>query len=149
MEYLIRNFQEGDTTSLIVLCGKHAAHEQAHYEPKGKAMKLKSVLLSSPPALHCWVVVVDGNVVGYASFTFDFSTWDAGYYLHVDCIFLDEPFRGLGIGKDLMNRLLQVAVQRGCINMQWQTPAFNNQAIQFYNRLGAQSLDKKRFFINF
>ncbi len=148
MEYLIRDFQEGDITPLIELCRKHAAYEQAYYDAEGKDMLLKSALLSFPAPLHCWVVVVGGEVVGYATYTFDFSTWNARYYLHLDCIFLDEPFRGHGIGKDLMNRLLYVASERGCTNMQWQTPVFNEHAIRFYSRLGAQSLDKKRFFIN-
>ena len=41
MEYLIRDFQESDIDQLIILCTKHAAHEQADYDPKDKADVLK------------------------------------------------------------------------------------------------------------
>ena len=41
MEYLIRDFQESDIDQLIILCAKHAAHEQSDYDPKDKAITLK------------------------------------------------------------------------------------------------------------
>ena len=87
------------------------------------------------------------EVAGYATFTFDFSTWDAKYYLHVDCIYIEEKFRRLGIGKAVMKRLVDVAKSNNCVNLQWQTPVFNKMAIRFYERIGGKSLDKKRFFI--
>ena len=57
MEYLIRDFQERDIDQLIILCTKHAAHEQADYDPKNKAALLKKALLSDNPCLRCWIVM--------------------------------------------------------------------------------------------
>jgi GNAT superfamily N-acetyltransferase len=148
MEYLIRKFKSSDIAQLVELCRDHAIFEQAEYNPTGKANLLKSELLSPTPTLYCWVVVVQEALVGYVTYTFDFSTWDARYYLHVDCIFLKENVRYLGIGKNLMQRLVNVAREKGCVNMQWQTPTFNENAIKFYARIGAKGIDKKRFFIN-
>ena len=147
MEYLIRDFQERDIDQLIILCTKHAAHEQADYDPKNKAALLKKALLSDSPCLRCWIVMAKNEVAGYATFTFDFSTWDAKYCLHVDCIYIEEKFRRLGIGKAVMKRLVDVAKSNNCVNLQWQTPVFNKMAIWFYERIGGKSLDKKRFFI--
>jgi len=147
MEYLIRDFQEHDIDQLIILCTKHAAHEQSDYNPKDKAGRLKNALLSDDPCLRCWIVMIKNEFVGYATFTFDFSTWDARYYLHLDCIYLEKKFRGLGIGKEIMKRLLAAARKKNCINLQWQTPVSNESAIRFYGRVGGKALDKKRFFL--
>lgn len=132
MEYLIRDFQETDVHQLVILCAKHAALEGARYNPEGKAILLKKALLSNEPRLHCWVVISEGQVAGYATFTFDFSTWDAHYYLHLDCIFLEERIRGFGVGKEIIKRLIENARRTNCINLQWQTPVSNEQAIRFY-----------------
>ena len=92
MEYLIRNFQKADLDSLISLCARHAAHEQCEYDVNKKIL-LKRALLSNKPCLYCWIVTVKDKAVGYATFTFDFSTWDAGHFLHMDCLYLDENYR--------------------------------------------------------
>ena len=148
MEYLIRDFQEDDIDDLIQLCAKHAAHELSDYDETGKAARLKNALLSSTPPLHCWIVEVNELIVGYATFTFDFSTWNACRYLHVDCIYIEDNFRGRGIGAVIMNRLKNVARENGCVNVQWQTPVFNKKAIRFYEKINARGLDKKRFYID-
>lgn len=148
MEYLIRDFQDGDIDALIQLCARHAAHELHDYDEIGKASRLKNALLSPIPPLHCWIVIVKELIVGYATFTFDFSTWDARHYLHVDCIYIEENFRGHGIGADIMSRLKNVARDKECVNVQWQTPLFNKKAIRFYEKINAKGLDKKRFYIS-
>jgi GNAT superfamily N-acetyltransferase len=147
MEYLIRDFQESDIDQLIRLCANHAAYEQSEYDPMNKAVQLKNALLSDHPCLRCWIVAVKGELAGYATYTFDFSTWDAKYYLHLDCLYLEEQFRGLGIGKAIMARLVEIAKKNNCVNLQWQTPVFNEMAIRFYERIGGKALDKKRFSI--
>ena len=86
-------------------------------------------------------------MAGYATFTFDFSAWDAKSYLHLDCIYLDEQFRGFGISKEIMKRFIKIASGKDCVNLQWQTPVFNKQAIRFYRRIGGKAMDKKRFYI--
>jgi GNAT superfamily N-acetyltransferase len=148
MEYLIRDFQEGDIDSLIELCAKHAAHELSDYDVTGKASRLKIALLSASPALHCWIVIAKGQVIGYTTFTFDFSTWHACHYLHLDCIYIEKNFRGHGIGAVIIKRLIKIAKYKGCVNVQWQTPVFNENAIRFYERIGGKALAKKRFSIS-
>lgn len=147
MEYLIRDFQEADAVHLIELCAKHAAYEQNQYDPTGKDVLLKTEVLSLSPSLHCWMIEVNDKLVGYATFTFDFSTWDAGHFLYLDCLFIEENFRGYGIGAEIIRRLVEVAKKKGCVNVQWQTPVFNENAIRFYERMGGKALDKKRFSI--
>ena len=86
------------------------------------------------------------NLVGYATFTKQFSTWDAAFYLYLDCLFLKEEVRGKGAGRQLMDKVKDDAREENCKLIQWQTPDFNTSAIQFYQKLGAVSKTKERFF---
>jgi hypothetical protein len=53
--------------------------------------------------------------------------------------------RGLGIGTAIMHKITKIALDRGCLNIQWQTPDFNLPAIEFYGRLGTVKKNKVRF----
>lgn len=148
MEYVIRNCELKDLADLVTLCAKHAAYEKSEYCEAEKESKLRQALFSDNAPLHCWLVVVDNNIAGYATYTFDFSTWNAGYFLHLDCLYLEEHVRGAAIGKEIINNLICEAKKRDCVNIQWQTPVFNERAIRFYRRMGARSTAKQRFTLS-
>jgi len=142
----IRNAIEKDIPQIIELCKAHAKYEQSSYKTEGKAECLTKYLFEEPNGLQCFVVEQDEILVGYATFIKQFSTWDADYYLYLDCLFLKEETRGKGIGKQLMLKVKDFATSESCIAVQWQTPDFNTRAIKFYKNLGATSLTKERFF---
>lgn len=145
MEYLIRVCTEKDLDKILMLCRQHAEYEQAAYNPEGKKERLFNALFSENKQLHCIVAEVKGTVIGYATYTFDFSTWDAQQFIYLDCLYLEDEYRNYGIGQALMNTVKEKGVEKACINMQWQTPDFNNGAIRFYKRMGGTSKDKVRF----
>jgi GNAT superfamily N-acetyltransferase len=148
MESTLRYAELEDLVHLIGLCADHAAYEQSPYDSSGKAERLGRFLFSDAPELFCLVVECEGAIVGYATFMKEFSTWDADYYVHMDCLFLREPYRHQGIGKRLIQRIVQFARHKGISRIQWQTPASNGAAIRFYDSLGATSLAKQRFFMD-
>ena len=83
--------------------------------------------------------------LGYVSFTFDYSTWEAAKFLYMYCLFIRLECRSIGIGGEIMTRLNKLAKKMKCANAQWQTPQFNTRAIKFYNRIGAVGKKKVRF----
>jgi len=148
MEYTIRNCEQADLPKLIILCKKHAEFEKADYDPEGKEEGLKEELFSKNPKLFCLVVATDDNIVGYVSYNFSYSTWSAGDFIYMDCLFLEESARNFGIGEVLINKLKEIGKSKNCVNMQWRTPQFNERAIKFYNRIGAKGKDKICFFLD-
>lgn len=145
MEYQIRAVQAQDLPALVELCRKHAAYEQASYDSTNKEELLSKALFAENPKLFCQVVESNRQLVGYASYTFDYSTWDAGIFLYLDCLYLEPEYRGLGIGEEIMQKLKEIARQNTCVNIQWQTPDFNTRAIGFYERVGGVGKNKVRF----
>jgi GNAT superfamily N-acetyltransferase len=148
MEHIIRKCEKSDLPTLVELCQKHSDYEQAAYNPKGKQELLTKAIFSDKQKLFCYVIESNRQLAGYFSYTFDFSTWDAKGFLYLDCLYLEPEFRGFGIGELVFDKLKRIAKQNDCINIQWQTPIFNNRAIKFYNRIGGTGKDKIRFFID-
>ena len=145
---VIRFIKPRDLDGLVVLCQEHAEYEKSDYVSLGKKESLSKHLFAKDPTLYCLVLELDSQLIGYATFMKQFSTWDSAFYLYMDCLFLNELSRGLGLGELIMNRIKTEAVNLGCDLIQWQTPDFNTGAIRFYNRIGATSKTKERFFLN-
>ena len=65
-----------------------------------------------------------------------------------DCIwktpFVHPEFRGLGIGKALLERVAAIAVEKDCPRMQWEVLDWNTPAIYFYRAMGAEYMDAWR-----
>lgn len=149
MNYKIRNTEPRDIDEIIKLCAEHAEFEQTNFSPVGKAENLADFLFSENPPVFCLVVENEaGEILGYATFMPEFSTWDAGYYVYMDCLFLRPHARNFGIGKHLIKEIAKFAKSRNIKQLQWHTPAFNERAIKFYRLVGARSKEKMRFYLD-
>ncbi len=144
----IRFAKENDLKQIIVLCGKHALFEKTEYNPKNKAELLAKHLFNSSNTIKCLVVELNNDILGYATFIKQFSTWDANFYIYLDCLYLEENIRSQGVGRQLMNQIKTYAQSQNCDSIQWQTPDFNKRAINFYNKIGGVSKAKERFTWN-
>ncbi len=145
---IIRSAKQKDMDMVILLSQAHANHEKTDYSLEGKKEKLSSLLFGSKKTLWCYLAEVDNEIVGYATCNKEPSTWTGVYFMHMDCLYLTETFRGKGVGKLLIEEIEKLAKKEGCMEVQWQTPVFNKPAIRFYNKLGASSKKKLRFYYN-
>ncbi len=146
-EFKIRPIQLEEITKLVLLCAEHAAYERQDFNPIGKEKALEFAIFTAPPRVFVWVVELQHQLVGFASVTLDYSTWDAAEFAHLDCLYLQENARSHGLGQHLFNTVLEFATTRGCLNLQWQTPDWNEAAIRFYQRQGATTETKQRFVL--
>ncbi|MDH7446431.1 GNAT family N-acetyltransferase [Aquimarina sp. 2201CG14-23] len=144
---IIRLAKIEDVQQLIALCKAHASYEKADYDTLGKNELLVAHLFPNNENIKCIVVEEHNKLLGYSTILKQFSTWDANFYLYVDCLYLKEKARGKGLGRKIMNEIKKYAQQEQC-NIQWQTPLFNTNAIKFYESLGAIHKTKERFFWN-
>lgn len=142
----IRFAEEKDLSSIIELCKAHAQHERNSFKEENKKEQLSKHILNPDSEIKCLIAESDTEIIGYATFFRQFSTWDAGYYMYVDCLFLKENARGNGTGKQIMEFIKSYSKEQGCPIIQWQTPGFNRRAIKFYTLLGAERKNKERFF---
>ncbi|WP_108869050.1 GNAT family N-acetyltransferase [Aquimarina aquimarini] len=142
----IRYAKEIDIEQIIELCEAHALYEKTDFEKGNKKEALFEHLFGAQKSLQCLVVEQNNKLQGYATFMKQFSTWDAEFYIYLDCLYLKDATRGKGIGKQIMSIIYKHAIAEKCSIVQWQTPNFNTGAIHFYKKIGATSKSKERFF---
>lgn len=141
----IRFAEKKDLPQIVELCKEHAEYEQAKYEQENKAELLSAFIFGQNPSLKCLVVEQGNSIIGYATFMKQFSTWDADFYIYLDCLFLKVNTRGQGLGTLLMEKIKEYTKAESCNVIQWQTPVFNQKAISFYQKIDGISKTKERF----
>ncbi len=145
---IIRRAKLKDIDSIVHLCELHAHFEGAEYDREGKSQKLSKLLFQKLPPLHCLVAEKNNELIGYATATKELSTWDADFFLHMDCLYILEKSRGEKLGYKFISEIKELARELDCSHIQWQTPNSNTGAISFYKKCGATSKDKVRFFLS-
>lgn len=142
----IRHAVPLDCSALIDLIAEHARFERG--EATLTSDELLSILGSDTPPVTILVAVNGNEVLGYAAITVDFALWRARRWAHLDCLFVRDNLRGLGIGAMLFGAAAEHALACGADRMEWQTPAWNERAIAFYRRVGALDAAKARFTLS-
>lgn len=96
------------------------------------------------PIYFCLIADHDRRPAGFALYFFNYSTWMGRPGLYLEDLFVHPEFRGLGIGRALLQQVAAIAVQRGCLRLQWEVLDWNTPAIDFYKAMGAEFLDEWR-----
>lgn len=143
---VIRFAEKQDVRQIVKLCELHAIYEKEAFDTSKKEESLSKHLFDCSNKIKCLVVENGNQIVGYATFMRQFSTWDSSFYIYLDCLYFIESIRGQGIGKEVMNKIKEYSKSENCQIIQWQTPSFNDKAIKFYRKLGAESKTKERFY---
>jgi GNAT superfamily N-acetyltransferase len=80
---------------------------------------------------------VQGRVVAFALFFTNFSTFLGRPGLYLEDLYVQPAHRGAGLGKALLQHLGALAVERGCGRFEWSVLDWNENAIRFYEKMGA------------
>ncbi|MGI4717822.1 MAG: GNAT family N-acetyltransferase [Janthinobacterium lividum] len=97
-------------------------------------------LFGQRPACEAIVGEEDGQVVGFALFFHNFSTFLTKKGLYLEDLYVRQSHRGKGYGTQLLKRLAQIAVERNCGRFEWSVLDWNEPAIAFYKSMGADIL---------
>lgn len=82
-----------------------------------------------------------GEPLGFALYFHNFSTFLGRPGIYLEDLFVEPAHRGRGAGRALLQRLAAIAVERECGRLEWAVLDWNQPAIGFYRRLGAQPQD--------
>jgi len=127
-----------DVPVILNLIKALADYERMSDEVVATEDGLRGWLFGDRPAAEVVLAYLDDAVVGFALFFHNFSTFLGRPGLYLEDLFVVPESRGRGIGRLLLAHLAQIAVQRGCGRMEWAVLDWNEQAIGFYERMGAR-----------
>ncbi len=144
--FAIRTATEADVPVIASLIRELAEYERAPHEAIATEEGLRDVLFGERPAAEVLLALENEEAVGFAVYFFNFSTWLGRPGLYLEDLFVRPTLRGKGYGRALLQRLAQIAHARGCGRMEWAVLDWNEPAIGFYKKLGAQPLDEWTVF---
>jgi len=82
----------------------------------------------------------EAEPAGFALFFHNFSTFRGRPGLYLEDVYVRPAHRGRGIGTALLRHLARLAVRRDCARLEWRVLDWNEPAIRFYKRLGAEPM---------
>ena len=140
-EFRLRAARPEDVPVLVELIRSLAEYERQPQDCFADAALLAGHLFGPRP--YCEVILAEsaGAAVGFALFFHNYSTWLTKPGLYLEDLFVRPEARGWGVGRALLTRLAQIAVERGCGRMEWSVLTWNEPAIGFYRKLGAVPMD--------
>jgi GNAT superfamily N-acetyltransferase len=142
----IRTTTEADVPIILSLIRELAEYEREPAAVVATEPGLREVLFGAKPSAEVLLALEKSEPVGFAVYFFNFSTWLGRPGLYLEDLFVRPNERGKGYGRALLERLAQIALERGCGRMEWAVLDWNDPAIQFYRKLGAEPMNEWTVF---
>jgi GNAT superfamily N-acetyltransferase len=142
--FTIRNAELRDVGAIVQLIKDLAEFEKLTHLVQVTPEKLRPQLFGERPAAESLVAERAGEVVAFALFFTNFSTFLAQPGLYLEDLYVKPEHRGHGIGRALLVRLADLAVERECGRFEWSVLDWNENAIRFYESMGATVMPEWR-----
>ena len=134
MNFTIRKATEDDFPAILELIRELALFERAPDKVTNNLDQMKR----EKDLFRCYVAETSGKeIVGMALFFFAYYTW-VGKSLYLEDLIVNEAYRKLKIGTELLRRVMQTAKEENCKRVRWQVLDWNEPAISFYRKTGAE-----------
>lgn len=134
---VIRQAAEADVPRILELITELAVYERAADQVSATEDGLRAALFAPAPAVFAHVAEAAGEVVGFALWFLNFSTWLGQHGIYLEDLYVTPAMRGRGVGKALLAELAAICVRRGYGRLEWWVLDWNEPAIGFYRSIGA------------
>jgi GNAT superfamily N-acetyltransferase len=136
MQITIRPATKEDCPRMMELIKELALYEKA---PEQVTVSMEHFIESGfgeKPIWWAFVAETNGIILGFALYYIRYSTWK-GQRMYLEDILVTEEARGKGIGKLLMDKLIEEGKEKNFSGMLWQVLEWNEPAIHFYKKYKA------------
>ena len=146
MEIQVRKAVKEDCPRMMELIKELALYEKA---PEAVTVTLDHFIGSGFGENPIWWAYVaespnpsgQGNEIhAFALYYIRYSTWK-GQRMYLEDIIVTEKMRGHGIGKILLDKLIEVAKEKKYSGIMWQVLDWNEPAINFYKKFNDVQFD--------
>lgn len=131
---------ESDVPLILEFIQSLAEYERLRSSCVATAERLRETLFGDSPAAEVIIAELDGAPAGFALFFHNYSTFLAQRGLYLEDLFVRPEARKKGVGLALLSTLASIALERDCSRVDWAVLDWNQLAIDFYRRIGANPL---------
>jgi GNAT superfamily N-acetyltransferase len=131
----IRPAEASDAATIVRLVRELAGYEGLLDQVRLSEADVLRDGFGERPRFACLLAEVDGAPAGFALFFEDYSTFEGRPGIFVEDLYVAEAARGLGLGRRLLARLAQIAVERDYRRLDLMVLHWN-PARGFYERVG-------------
>ncbi|WP_431085834.1 GNAT family N-acetyltransferase [Paenibacillus sp. 8b26] len=148
MSFIVRNAEPNDVNGLTELMYEYIVG--FYKNPRPAAEKLHNLIfnLFEKQAGIQFVVEQDGELIGFATLYFAFSTMRADKITIMNDLFVMEPYRGTEVESQLFLECRRYSQEHGYAYMSWITGPSNQRAQRFFEEKGAVQADWINYSIN-
>jgi len=140
MEITIRKAVKEDCYRMLELIKELAEYEKAPEQVTVNFDHFVESGFGANPVWWAYVAEADGKVEGFALYYIRYSTWK-GQRMYLEDILVTEKMRGRGLGKLLLDKLIEEAKEKQFTGIAWQVLDWNEPAINFYKKFDGIKFD--------
>jgi GNAT superfamily N-acetyltransferase len=142
MEITIAAITPAEVPVLLELIRELARFEKLEHELEATPELFNQALFGPQPAAGALLARCDDEVAGYAIYYFTFSTFVGRAGIWLEDLYVRPQFRERGLGRQLIDAVARVGVERDCGRFEWMALDWNQVALEFYRGLGAKVMDE-------
>lgn len=142
--FSIRPAGPSDVAHIHAMIVELAVFEKLEHQVVATEAMLHEGLFGERPACEAIVGEEHGEVVTFALFFHNFSTFLSRKGLYLEDLYVKQAHRGKGHGRQMLVALAQLALERHCGRFEWSVLDWNENAINFYKGMGAELLSDWR-----
>lgn len=131
-----------DVPLILTFIRELAEYEKLLDEVSATEDLLKHTLFGQNPKAEVIIAEDDSNPIGFALFFHNYSTFLGKPGIYLEDLFVRPQYRGKGVGKQLLQYLARLALERNSGRLEWWVLDWNSEAIDFYQRIGAKAMDE-------
>ena len=140
-----RPASEDDVAAIQGMIRELAEFEKMSDQVESIDHDLRQALFGENRCAEALVAVAEnGQQIGFALFFTTYSTFVGRPGLYLEDLYVKPEKRGQQVGTQLLTALAAIASERGYGRMDWSVLDWNQRAIDFYEKLGADVLKEWR-----